>query len=489
MSQQRHTLSGRISTPAGFLSVLLLIVAFPSSLFAAATSGPLRVSTANPRYFADGTGKIVLLTGSHTWASLQDYGAASPAPVFDFNGYLNILAQNNHNFVRLWAWENTRWAPWTSGDFNYSPSPYARPGPGTAADGAAKFDLTQFNQAYFDRLRARVIAARDRGIYVSVMLFQGWSIESKISGGNNPWLAHPFRAANKINGINGDPNGDGQGTEVHTLAVPAATAFQEAYVRKVVDTVNDLDNVLYEVANESGSYSLAWQYHIINYLKTYQASKPRKHPVGITYIWGLGNTELFNSPADWISPNGIGNIDGYLDNPRAATGNKVVLTDTDHIWGIGGDGVWVWKSFARGLQCLFMDGDLMNGTISTGGPSTQSARRAMGDTLRYASKMNLATMPPRNDLASTAYCLANAASELLVYQPLGGAFTVNLSGVSGDLTVEWLNPVTSAVTAGGVIAGGATRTLTPPFTGPAVVYLKATSGGITPPPPSPNCPT
>ena len=37
----------------------------------------------------------------------------------------------------------------------------------------------EFNQEYFDRLRSRVIAAGECGIYVSVMLFQGWSIESK----------------------------------------------------------------------------------------------------------------------------------------------------------------------------------------------------------------------------------------------------------------------------------------------------------------------
>ena len=32
------------------------------------------------------------------------------------------------------------------------------------------------------------------------------------------------------------------------------TALQEAYVRKVIDTVNDLDNVLYEITNEAGVY-------------------------------------------------------------------------------------------------------------------------------------------------------------------------------------------------------------------------------------------
>ena len=46
-------------------------------------------------------------------------------------------------------------------------------------------------------------------------------------------------------------NGDGEGAEIHTLQVPPRiTEFQHAYARKVVDTVNGLDNVLYEIGNE-----------------------------------------------------------------------------------------------------------------------------------------------------------------------------------------------------------------------------------------------
>lgn len=46
-------------------------------------------------------------------------------------------------------------------------------GPGTAIDGRPKFDLQTFDQAYFDRLRQRVITAGESGMWVSVMLFQG----------------------------------------------------------------------------------------------------------------------------------------------------------------------------------------------------------------------------------------------------------------------------------------------------------------------------
>lgn len=76
------------------------------------TAGPLRVHPTNSRYFADGTGSVIYLTGSHTWASLQDCGldvgsvdTSDPPREFDFNAYLELLTENNHNFIRLWRWE------------------------------------------------------------------------------------------------------------------------------------------------------------------------------------------------------------------------------------------------------------------------------------------------------------------------------------------------------------------------------------------------
>ncbi|MEZ6074140.1 MAG: hypothetical protein R3C56_00265 [Pirellulaceae bacterium] len=75
-----------------------------------AASGPLRVDPVNSRYFSDGAGKPIYLTGSHTWASLQDCGldvgrseSSDPPPEFDFDAYLKLLTDNNHNFIRLYA--------------------------------------------------------------------------------------------------------------------------------------------------------------------------------------------------------------------------------------------------------------------------------------------------------------------------------------------------------------------------------------------------
>src|SRR5687768_1837659 len=86
----------------GMLIWILLFIAC-CALSAAPATGPLHVSTNNPRYFTDGSGEAIYLTGSHTWPNLIDRGPSDPPPVFDFTGYLRFLQKHNHNFIRLWG--------------------------------------------------------------------------------------------------------------------------------------------------------------------------------------------------------------------------------------------------------------------------------------------------------------------------------------------------------------------------------------------------
>ena len=69
-----------------------------------------------------------------------------------------------------------------------------------------------------------------------------------------------MHAQNNINGIDGDANGDGKGFETLTLQQPEVTAIQEACIKKVIHTVNDLDNVLYEISNESWKRPARWKW-------------------------------------------------------------------------------------------------------------------------------------------------------------------------------------------------------------------------------------
>src|SRR6185503_2575036 len=112
-------------------------------------------------------------------------------------------------------------------------------------DGKPKFDLEKFNQAFFDRLRERVIAAGKEGIYVAVMFFDGWALHLSPSPDNVE--GHPFHEANNVNGARVRSIVD-----YNVLPLePTVQAFQETYIRKLVDVLHDLPNVLYEVANES----------------------------------------------------------------------------------------------------------------------------------------------------------------------------------------------------------------------------------------------
>jgi hypothetical protein len=255
--------------------------------------GPLRVLSTNPRYFTDGSGKAMYLTAAHTWDNLPDIGLTDPPPAFDFNGYLRFLAEHSYNYIRLWRWETPKDIE-RDGIVRYSaPHPWKRTGPGTAWDGKPKFDLSAFDEDYFARMRQRVEAARDQGIYVSVMLFNGCELQF------SNWTGHPFNKENNINGIDGDPDKDGRGTEIESWPPPVGVeTLEKAYVRKVIDTVNDLDNVLYEISNESGPYSTDWQYDMIEYIKSYETRKPKRHPVGMSFQYPFGsNSTLFNSPA------------------------------------------------------------------------------------------------------------------------------------------------------------------------------------------------
>ena len=430
---------------------------------ALAAAGPLRVLPSNPRWFTDDSGRAVYLAGTHNWSNFQDNGHRRPvtgdAPAFDYDGYLEFLSRRGHNFFRLWRWEVPRFVDEKPPGVKYCrPHPWARSGPGTARDEQPKFNLERFDPEYFTRLRSRVAAARDRGMYVSVMLFEGWAMQFL-----NTWEFHPFHPDNNVNGV------DAGKLDFYTLKNPRVTALQEAYLRKVADTVSDLDNVLYEVSNEAGPYSTEWQYHVIRYVKQYEAAKGMRHPVGMTFQYrGGSNRALYESPADWISPNTGDNGENYVENPPSNHTEKVIVNDTDHLWGhTGGDNIWVWKSFCRGLNVLFME-------ELTPSPTWQdSAREAMGQTRKWADRINLAAMVPSDALCGTRYCLADAGREYLVFQKGDkGEFTVNLSAVPGAFSVEWFNVTTGACTPARPVEGGATRTFTTPFPGPAVLYLK-----------------
>jgi hypothetical protein len=447
--------------------------------------GPLRVSPTNPRYFTDDSGRAVYLTGSHTWATLVEIQCPGD-PDFPYDEWLDFMVAHNHNFMRLWTWDHPSVAPWTDDPVTFAPMAHLRTGPGLAADGLPRWNLEQFNPEYFERLRRRVVQAGERGIYCAVMFFEAWCTKWSRPGAD-AWLSHPYRAGNNVNGVDGDPDGDGV-ADIYTLRAPDVVRYQKRYMQHVIDTVNDLDNVLFEIINEIpvGEDFLRWHYHMIDFVHEYERTQPKQHPVGMTAEGGgEDNRLLFASNADWISP-GYGEQEEYKYNPPPGDGRKIILADTDHMWGHGGTYQWAWKSFLRGLNPLFMDpwmpipgrtragysGNDLNNTRDY--PDWAPLRIALGQTRRLAERVDLLAMTPHPELASSGYCLAEPGHAYIAYFPDDARGWLDLTGAPGRYAVEWLNTRTGqTATDADLLQGGARQRMHSPLGMDCVALITA----------------
>ncbi len=494
---------GRVLDRYRWKSVLWLLFSAQIA-FAAQIAGPL-VASGNPNYFKDANGAVLILNGSQTWNTLQDWGSNGSLVTLDFNAFVKFLTTHGHNFTLLWTTEMPRFCgfPGTVSsppDLAVGPLPWLRTGPGNAADDGLKFDLTKFNPSFFDRLRARTQALNDVGIYVGVYLFTGeWLNIFRCSSDG-----YPFTGTNNINGVDDGYTGGKKGTGSITMTAPnAITRLQDAYVEKVIDTLNDLPNVLWIVSEEAPADSTWWNNHQIAHIRAYEAGKRLQHPVGYAGLIGAPDTVIYNSDADWVAP-------AARVSPVTSCGTghppcKVNVNDSDHsYWEIWKDTPqanrnFAWENFMTGHQVLFMDPyvayyprENRNLCLSPAnaictGPDTRwdNLRDNLGHILRYSRKLNLANVTPRGALSSTGYCLAQISSvgaEYMVYAPSGGSFTVNLSAMSRSrtLSVEWFNPSTGVATmAPPIPAGSSSQSFSPPFGGDAVLYLVDTVGHAT----------
>ncbi len=325
-------------------------------------NGPLRPSR-NPNYFQDASGTPLILCGSQTWNTLQDWGTDGTVRPLAFDAFVGFLKSHRHNFTLLWCTELPRFhglpsTETSSPDFTVSPFPWQRTGPGMATDGKLKFDLTRFDQAYFDRLRARVQALNHAGIYVGVYFFTGeWLLRFRCATDG-----YPFSGPNNINAVDDGYRGGSAATAVSSVTMTAPneiTHFQDAYVKKTIDTLNDLPNVLWIVSEEAPAKSTWWNNHLIALAREYEEGKRFQHPIGYGALEKPPDSLLYDSDADWVAPSAW--VSPVRSCGSGAPACKVNVNDSDHSY----FGMWndtpqknrnyAWQNFMTGNQVLFMD--------------------------------------------------------------------------------------------------------------------------------------
>ncbi|MEP6595154.1 MAG: putative collagen-binding domain-containing protein [Ginsengibacter sp.] len=278
----------------------------------------------------------------------------------------------------------------------------------------------------------------------------------------------------------------------------AITDFQDAYVKKTINTLNDLPNVLWIVSQEAPEHSTWWNNHLISLVKAHEVEMRYQHPIGYG-VPAVDNSKidstLYNSDADWIAP--LARVSPARSCGSGKPACKVNINDSDHSYWEIWNGTpqknrnYAWENFTNGNQILFMDPYLVyyprqkrnlcispvNAIGSLPDPRWENFRNNLGYILKYSRRLHLANLNSDTSICSTKYCLAQTPSvgaEYLVYAPSGGSFTVDLSAMSNSrmLAVEWFNPSTGKTTSKKPItAGSSSQSFSAPFSGDAVLYL------------------
>lgn len=492
--------------------------------------GPLVQSTTNSRYYVRPDGTPVYLTGSHTWDDFQDKDtSASPAP-FNLTNFIAMLKADNHNATIVWNRDSPRECNWNGAPpWNLKPQIWIRSATPGASDGGNKFDLTQFNQPFFDRMASEVSTLQANGIYAIIELFDTADLSFTRCGTTSPsGDGFPLTGINNINGVSDGYTSGATGVGAYTMTGNnGITAIQDAYIKKLVDTLNAFPNVLWEVAEEQPGTSFAgtpgyggassltfWAPHILELLKTYEGggtctscsgtptftAKPFLHPAGIgsMNVNDVNDAALYAlTNASWIAPTINSNFNNQFPCvPATNNQGKIVIQDTDHSCDastlvVPATGAIndvqarqaVWKTFTNGGSgFIFMDPYVISFTGNNRNPCASPVngicanpmtkydplRQTMGYVNLLTPKINnLLAMTPQAALASTGFALARniAGGEFVIYAPSGGAFTVNLTAeVNRSMQVQWFNPLTGAFTTlGPVIGGSATQSFTPPW--------------------------
>lgn len=229
---------------------------------------PIALHPENPHYFLYRGKPTVLIT------SAEHYGAVLNLD-FDYRKYLDTLARDGLNNTRTFsgayvepqgAFKITRNTLAPAKDRFISP--WARAKVPGYPNGGNKFDLAQWNDDYFKRLRDFVAHAGRCGVVVEYVFFCPFYEESQ-------WQLSPQNAANNINGL-----GAVSRTNVYTLDKHGGLlAIHEALVRKVVTELKDFDNLMYEICNEPyfGGVTLEWQHRIADVIVEAEKGFPNKH--------------------------------------------------------------------------------------------------------------------------------------------------------------------------------------------------------------------
>jgi len=245
-----------------------LCLLFPLSFLSSVNAQPIALHPENPHYFLYKNKPAILVTSG------EHYGAVLNLD-FNYNRYLDELHNEGLNMTRTFSGVYCE----QPGAFNITNNtlapvsmkyitPWARSETPGYKNGGNKFDLTKWDEKYFERLKDFLGEAAKRNIIVEFALFCPFYEDSM-------WAISPMHPSNNVNATP-----DMARTDVYTLDKNGSFLdIQKALVKKLVTELNGFDNIIYEICNEPyfGGITMEWQHAIADVISGTEKELSKKH--------------------------------------------------------------------------------------------------------------------------------------------------------------------------------------------------------------------
>jgi len=421
----------------------ILFSLLPISLYS--QTKPISLHPENPHYFQyKGIPTLLITSGEH-------YGAVMN-PDFDYKIYLETLQKDGLNLTRTMT--GAYFEP--AGAFNITKNTM---GPEKEkflcawkrAEDRTKFDLNQWDEAYFDRLKDFMSEANKHGVIVELSLFCPFYEEMQ-------WELSPFNFKNNVNGL-----GDIPRTDVYTLDKNKGLLdVQEKMVRKLVMELKDFPNLIYEICNEPyfGGITLEWQEYISKIIVDTEKSFPGKHLISQNIGNGFGKIK---------NPNPLVSVFNfhYTSPPKAVSLNydlNKVIGENETGFNGQKDSTYrkeAWELILSGgglfnnLDYSFTT-DNENGTYQypekQPGGGTPNFRRQLSYLKKFMDSFDFVKMKPDSTVCSFSlsdknkvYILAEHGKQYAAYLMDGKQVNPEFNLPSGKYAAEWINPLTGKI--------------------------------------------
>jgi hypothetical protein len=420
---------------------------------------PIRPYQANPFYW-EFRGEPILLIGA------SDYHNIFQRP--DLVEHLERLREAGGNYVRntmasreilpghrdLWPYEV---------DWNVSTLPHQTRDPLTVV-----YDLTRWNEAYWERFERMLQTTADLGMVVEIEI---WERHDKYRTRDQAgWERHPYNPDNNVNYTAEEsqlPTGEWTQDPGHPFfaTVPAldnnelVLEYQRAFVDKILAYTFRHDHVLYNMNNEtkeSHEWGTYWAEYILERaeeegVEIYVTDMQDAHDITDDSVIRVVESDLYafvdisqnnfqSEETHWERIRFI--RDQLVDDPKPITNVKIYGADgapaPSGFWGTTQDGVErFWRNIMGGASAVRFHRPPWGIGLS------DVAASHLRSAILFLEEMDVFSAVPQYDLLTDrqedeAYALANPGSQYAIYFPNGGSVTVNLSG-DNTYQYRWMN--------------------------------------------------